>query len=415
MQETLHCRFARDADISAVARLVRHSFPSAARTQESVEELLRSPRYGGGADTLLVGEHDGRLAGALQLHPLRQWVGGARLPMAGVGSVAISPAHRRRGLAEQLVAAGLRAARERGDLVSALYPFRFAFYHRLGYGNAGVAEQWQIPTRSLRDSPERIRVQLLEADAERDDALALYNDWVRSQNGQLERTPAMWDELVRHPARALAGYRNERGMLEGYALVDYRTDLPRRDRFLEVDEIVWTSLPSRRALYAWLSSLADQWEQVLIRALPSHRMQDWVSEPRLPLDAAPSWQLWSPAATLMMGPMFRLVDAAGAWQRRSIAGMAGMSIALEVDDVHLPENAGRWVLSLEGGRATLARKGAATATVRLGIATLSRLYIGALPPTSAAVAGLLDCDRPELLPALDAALALEEPWLFDRF
>jgi hypothetical protein len=28
---------------------------------------------------------------------------------------------------------------------------------------------------------------------------------------------------------------------------------------------------------------------------------------------------------------------------------------------------------------------------------------------------LLDCDRPELLPALDAALALEEPWLFDRF
>src|SRR5690606_41679547 len=100
--------------------------------------------------------------------------------------------------------------------------------------------------------------------------------WVAPRTGTPGRPPAMWDELVRHPARALAGYRNERGTLEGYALVDYRTDLPRRDRFLEVDEIVWTSLPSRRALYAWLSSLADQRGQVLTRALPSHRLPAWV-------------------------------------------------------------------------------------------------------------------------------------------
>ncbi|HEU5208205.1 MAG TPA: GNAT family N-acetyltransferase [Longimicrobiales bacterium] len=415
MSETLHCRFAGDADVPDVARLVRHSFPSAIRTQESVEELLRAPRYGGGLETLLVGELDGRIAGALQLHPLQQWVGGVRLPMAGVGTVAISPAYRRRRLAEQLVATGLRAARERGDLVSALYPFRVGFYHRLGYGNAGVAEQWQIPARSLGDSPERVNVELLETEAGRNEAFEVYCAWARAQNGQLERSPAMWSGLVQQPGRALAGYRDDDGRLAGYALVTYRTDLPRRDRFLEVDEIVWTTPASRRALYAWLASLADQWDQLLIRTLPSHRMQDWVSEPRLPPDAAPSWQLWSPAATLMMGPMFRLVDVVRAWEQRTIVDTAKMSIALELDDAHLPENAGRWVLSLEAGGSTLARTGTAPATLRLGIATLSRLYIGALSATAAATAGLLDCDRPGLLPALDAALALQEPWLFDRF
>lgn len=415
MSETLHCRFASDADIGVVVRLIRHSFPSPARTPETVEVMLRTPRFGGGTDTLLVGELDGRIAGALQLHPIRQWIGGACLPMAGVGSVTISPAFRRRGLAEQLVAAALRAARARGDVVSALYPFRVGFYHRLGYGNAGVAEQWLIPPRTLPDSPERLQVELLETDAERGEALAFYNHWARSQNGQLVRTPGMWTYLIGQPDRAVAGYRDASGSLAGYAVVAYRTDLPRRDRFLEVDEIVWTTPAARRALYGWLASLADQWDQLLVRALPSHRMQDWVSEPRLPHDAAPPWLLWSPAATLMMGPMFRLIDMAPAWQHRGIAGAADMSIALDVEDAHLPDNAGRWTLSFEGGAASIARGGDARVTLRLGIATLSRIYIGAVAPTAAAAAGLLECDRPEMLPALDAALALQEPWLFDRF
>ncbi|MHB1167731.1 MAG: GNAT family N-acetyltransferase [Longimicrobiales bacterium] len=414
MPETLHCRYARDADVSAVARLVCHSFPRPERTRESVEAILREPRFGGGTDTLLVGEYDGRVAGALQVHPLRQWIGGAGLPMTGIGTVVISPAYRRRGLAEQLVAASLRAGRERGDVVSALYPFRVGFYHRLGYGNAGVAEQWQIPARALNDSPERMRVEMLE-DGARDEALALYNEWVRTQNGHVERTVGMWRFLVDQPLRAVAGYRDEDGSLGGYAVVAYRTDLPPRDRFLEVEEIVWTTLASRRGMLAWLASLADQWDRLLIRTLPSHRMQDWVSEPRLPADAAPAWQLWSPAATLMMGPMFRLIDMEAAWQQRGTAGTAGARVTLEVDDTYLPENAGRWTLSIEGGGAAVSRNGDAAATLRLGIATLSRLYIGAVSPSAALTAGLLECDRPDMLPALDDALALPEPWLFDRF
>lgn len=415
MPDTLHCRYARADEVPTVARLVAHSFPGPTRTQAWLEEQLREPRFGGGTDTLRVGELRGRIVGAFQLHPLRQWVGGARLPMAGVGTVAISPVHRKRRLAEQLVASGLRAARERGDLVSALYPFRVGFYHRLGYGNAGIVEQWQVPASSLPDSPERMRVELLEDDAARAQALALYGEWARAQNGQLERTPRMWSYVLSQADRALVGYRAADGALTGYAVVAYRTDLKRRDRFLEVEELVWTTQSSRRGLLAWLGSLGDQWEQVLLRALPAHRLQDWLREPRLPADTAPPWQLWSPAATLLMGPMFRLLDVAGAWEHRSIAGMAGVSTVFEITDAHLPENAGRWLLTLEGGRASLVRDGSAHATIRLDIATFSRLYIGALSPGAAFAAGLLECDRPDLLPALDAALALPEPWLFDRF
>jgi hypothetical protein len=54
-------------------------------------------------------------------------------------------------------------------------------------------------------------------------------------------------------------------------------------------------------------------------------------------------------------------------------------------------------------------------TLRLGISALSRIYIGVLPPSAAVAAGLAETDRPERLPALDAALRLPEPWTFDRF
>jgi predicted acetyltransferase len=415
LHEPLRCRFARTDEIADLARLTAHSFPGAQRPPEWWAEQLGRPRYGGGADTLFIGESAGRPVAALQLHPLTQWIAGQPLPCAGIGSVAISPAQRRRGFGAELVAAALRAAVERGDIVSALYPFRSDFYNRLGYGQAGEALQYQVGPESLPDAPERQRVELLESETDRAAALALYNGWIQAQTGQLERGARVWAHLCSAPDRALVGYRAENGALEGYALVVYRTDLPPQARFLEVDELVWTSAPARRGLYAWLASLGDQWQQILIRALPSQRLGDWLREPRLPHGAAPNWGLWAPGATLLMGPMFRLLDVRAAWERRSVAAESSLVVAFQLADAQIPENGGRWRCTLRDGAVAIDRHGGAELTIHLDVATLSRIHIGALPATAALEAGLLECDRPDRLAALDSALALPQPWTFDRF
>jgi predicted acetyltransferase len=414
--EQLSYRFARDDEIGDLGRLIGHSFPGPARTAAFWQEHLRHPAYGGGTETLLVGEDAGRPVAACQIHPLRQWVGGAALRTAGIGTVAVSPSHRRRRLGAELVTAALREARARGDSASALYPFRVAFYQRLGYGQAGEALQYHVPPETLPDSPERMCVELLDHERGRSEALRLYGEWARTQNGQLERTARLWTQICATPDTALAGYRSGDGALEGYALVVYRPDLPRQERFLEVDELVWTTDRARRGLYAWIASLGDQWERVVIRALPSHRLGDWLREPRLPPGAAPLWRLWAPAATLMHGTMFRLLDVRACWERRRIRPVASTSVALELVDAQFEENRGRWRLALDGERVAVDRDdGAADVTLRLDVATLSRIYIGALAPTLAFEAGLLECDRTERLAALDDALKLPEPWTFDRF
>jgi predicted acetyltransferase len=378
--------------------------------------------YGGGPETLLVGEETGRVVAALQLHPLRQWVAGEPLRSAGIGTVAIAATHRRRGLAADLMNAALREARERGDVVSSLYPFRTSFYQRLGYGQAGEALQYQIAPAMLPDAREREAVELLENRTARAEALALYNAWARTQTGQLERGERVWASVTTSRAapvdRVLAGYRGAAGGLEGYVLAVYRSDLPPESRRIEVDDIVWTTTAARRGLYGWLASLSDQWREVLIRALPSHRLGDWIREPRLPHGAAPHWRLWAPGATLLMGPMFRLLDVRAAWEGRRVETGPALAVRLDIDDPQIEENGGAWTLSFDAGRTSIERgSGGARPdlAIRTDVATLSRIFVGAIPPGAALRAGNLECDRPELLANVDAMLALPEPWTFDRY
>ncbi|CAN5801240.1 N/A [soil metagenome] len=417
MSDSIRFRFANPDEIADVGLLVSHSFPGQDRPPTWWHEQLRDPIYGGGADTLMVGEQNGRLIAACQLHPLRQWVGGELLPMGGIGTVAISPTHRKRSIGAELVTHALRACRERGDLASALYPFRVAFYQKLGYGSAGESLQYLLPPEALPSSPERDRVEILSSQTQRTEALELYQQWARTQTGQLQRSARVWAGLCDMTDHALIGYRGATGELQGYALVTYRTDLSPEKRYLEVDELIWVTLPARRGLYGWLSSLGDQWQQIMLRALPEHRLGDWLREPRLPRGAAPGWGLWSGAATLMMGPMFRLLDLEGSWAVRKVDRSTSLRVGLVVADAQLSGNQGSWRLHLEEGSVQVERgeSGRADLTLTLEISTLSRLFAGSLSPSQALGAELLQCDRPDRIERLDTALKLPQPWTFDRF
>ena len=406
-------RFAQPDEIPNIARLVAHSFIG--RSAEWWTEQLRDPPHGGGAETLLVGYDGKRAVAALQLHPLRQWVAGAVLRTAGVGSVSVSPTYRQRGIAGDLLKHALRAALERGDVASALYPFRKSFYQKSGYGLAGEAVQYLVGPEDLPASEDRRRVELLETDQELTEVQLLYTEWIKTQNGHIERTARDWARLTATADRGLVGYRNHEGELEGYAFVGYRGDLPLPKRYLDVEELVWTTPEARAGLYGWLASMGDQWERIMVRGLRSHHLGDVIREPRLPPGYLPLWGLWVPSAIQLMGPMFRILDMKEAWGVRATTADSNLSVALHVEDKQIEENSGAWHLRIENGQARATPGTGGGVQLRLEISTLSRLFIGSLKPTVAHELGLLECDKPGELPALDAALALPEPWMFDRF
>ena len=136
---------------------------------------------------------------------------------------------------------------------------------------------------------------------------------------------------------------------------------------------------------------------------------------RLPRTTAPTWGLWIGAGIQMSGPMFRLLQLPQAWEMRATSAAQPLAVSLFVRDEQLPQNNGAWTLEIDDKHAQLKPEAKGQWSITLDIAKLSRLYISALQPSVAFEAGLLQCDRPERLPLLDAALRLPEPWMFDRF
>lgn len=416
MSETF--RPARPDELEEVARLEAHSFPAPGRNSRWWMEFLRNGPQGG-LESLWVAEEDGRLVGACLLYWLRQWIAGVALPVMGLGGVAISPTHRRRGLAQRMLVAGFGHARERGDVASALFPFRASFYEDLGYGLAGEAHQYQLPPALLPDDKaERLKVRLVDTPEDLEAMKGVYAEAARLlQTGQLDRTDRSWRGAWGDDEQAAVVYRNDDGVPEGYCIVRYRADLPLDRRYLEVEERAWLSLGAQRGIYAWLSTLGDQWREIAYRAHPEEGFGDRISEPRLPLLQAPSWRLWFPSATLLRGPMFRVLDVRDALQARTLASEAELTLKLEIVDGQVPENRGPWRVRIEGGAMRVERwiGGRADAELAMPIQTLSRIFIGAIAPWQALAGGLATLTGSDVVKMLDLAFEVPKPWMFDRF
>jgi predicted acetyltransferase len=276
-------RPARPDELEEVARLEAHSFPAPGRGHRWWMEFLRSGPHGG-LEALWVAEESGRLVGACQLLWMRQWIAGAALKVMGLAGVAISPTHRRRGLAQRMLTAGFEHARERGDCASALFPFRASFYEDLGYGLAGEAHQYQLPPALLPDDKvERMKVRLVDTPDDFAAMKAVYAEAARLlQTGQLDRTDRSWRGSWGEEEQAAVVYWNDDGVPEGYCIVRYRADLPLDRRYLEVEERAWLSISAQRGIYGWLSTLGDQWREITYRAHPEEGFGDRIKEPRLP-------------------------------------------------------------------------------------------------------------------------------------
>lgn len=409
-------RPARHDEIDAVAEVVTHSFPNPARGRGWWRDYMTSGPHGG-PEEIWVAEEDGEIVGSCLLLRISQWISGAAFPVMALGVVTTAPTHRRIGLAERMIAAGLRQARERGDVASALYPFRIGYYEGLGYGLAGEAHQYMVPPGCLPDAPdERRRVRLVRTPADAARLRDVYARGARLQTGQVERGERAWRYVLEGDDRAAVLYEGESGDAEGYAVVRYRADLPVQDRFLEVEERIWLTTRARDGIHAWLSTMGDQWPRLAYRAHPDEGFGDRIREPRLPTGSVPGWNLWFPSATLLRGPMFRLLNVPTALRSRNYALTEEIELTLKVEDAQLPENGGPWTLAIRRGRASVEEGESGTgATLALPVRELSRLFIGAATVSEMLMEERAALDRPELALTLDAAFKVPPPWTFEQF
>jgi predicted N-acetyltransferase YhbS len=407
-----------------LARLLADAYPVMRRTTAAaLDETARSL-----ADSItlpglrwVVAERDGDLAGVMRLYDYEMNVRGRDALTGGLGSVGVSLAHKRRGIARALVGWYLRHYRERGAPFAVLHAFRLDFYRALGFGYGTPMHRYRFAPATLRDDGARGTVRLLGPD----DAAALMacDERVRpSVNGLIRRhrpavDRALNDAGLRHVAVEDAGV--VRAFMQTCAVPPADDSLRNRDE-LVVRDLTYEDSTYRAALFGYLRSQQDQFVRVAIES------QDGALYliSRDPLDGSDE-SVAPPAAHRIarsgLGVMYRILDVERAFAHLP-ACATPFSLRLVVEDTTFAETAGTWTFHfgpqgaphLAGAAAAAGRDGdtataAADATLTIGIADLSSVVMGSLRLRDVVHNQLATVEPRAQLELVDAALRAEQP------
>lgn len=307
-------------------------------------EIREGFHYGDLSDCWIV-ETEGRLAGALRTYRLTLNLFGRKAPVMGLAGVAVAPDFRRRGIGRRMCLAALRIARDRGDLLSALYPFRTSFYRDMGFALAGALHRYQFPPASLPIYPGWDHVERASSEG-RTVAHQIYARVAERSNGLLERSPRMWTFLDL-PGAYLYLYRCIRGVPMGYVVVRGRGGPP-ENSCLRVLEMVAETREAYLGLLGWLSVQRDQWGSVIYDSVPGEDFYERLDHPRTEKSGSPRG-LWFHSSSILRGPMFRVLNLEGLFELGAESGRVQIPSrialpdgTLQIRDPEIPENQGSW-------------------------------------------------------------------------
>jgi predicted acetyltransferase len=404
----LRYRPARRTDVDALADLALRSY-RVSSLEARREFYTDHPRFS--IRDVRVGELDGERVASLVLYPLQAFVRGHALPVTGIGSVAVSPEHRRRGIAEALLRATLRELRQRGDALCMLYSFRADFYRRFGWALVERTNMLSVPPSALPASDEARRVRRAQI-PDHPAVQELYERHAKEAGHfALARKPEWWTKRLWGFEGDWVVYEGRRrGQVEGY--LQYQVDSGEGPwkLVLTVNEFVASTPAAHRGLWGYLHAMRDQAVEV-VGALPGDDL--WLSQLSDASNLRGELKLGVHRTTghLGYGAMLRLVDVKAALEALPVAPHARGELLLEVADALLPQNARAWRVVAREGRlhvrpAPASGRGGALPRLAADVEPLAAIAAGALSPVRAAEGGLVEDAR--------GAAELLEPWFRAR-
>jgi predicted acetyltransferase len=359
-------------DIPALAALWAEAFPGERTVEQRMRQLEAGGIYGGIEDAFIAVE-SGETAGGFRPYALRQHIHGSVVPMMGLAAVAVKESARRRGLGAEMCRLALNHAYARGDVLSALYPFRPSYYEALGWTLTGSLHNHVFAPGALRRFTHRhehdVPVRHLEDAA--DSIASCYARAAEQGHGLIQRTARIWRQHLEWPGVRAYGAVVD-GVCRGYMLV------LEEDRKLTIRELVFAETDAYDALLGWLSQQGARFDVVSYDARPSERFDLLLSEPRTP-GRPIARTLFAEVATVLRGPMTRVVNVERALASRREWGRDDVGCTIHVTDEIIAANNGAFhagVASAAGpaGPAGAARN--AEAALSCDIRGFTQIYLG---------------------------------------
>ena len=388
-------QLSQDDDLGAEVELRHQAFGP-------MDDAGRDRTLAVAAESVAAGRHVGafdgaRLIGTARYLDMRQWWHGRSLPMAGVAGVKVAPEARGRGVGKALMSELTGLIAGRGYPVSVLYPATTPLYRALGWELAGGLYLATVPARSLGV--------LVPPDVGRLPAPAALRRAGPDDAAEVIETIGAAHESARHAGpntRDLSDVRRQLAdpHLFSYLAADGFLAYRWRDgsRELLVECAVACSAQTTIQIWSVVASHASIAERVRALLAPDDPVAWLTREAEFDLAERTPW-------------MLRVLDAPAAIAARGYPAAAVATAVLQLDDLQLPANSGRWTLEVSGGKGTLSPArtdipgpAPAAAPVSLGARGFAALFAGVPLPTLRR-AGLAAGGDPATDDALDSVFA----------
>ena len=199
------------------------------------------------------------LAARLAVCDFASWFGGAELATAGIAGVTVAAEYRGQGALAPLLTDALTEARDRGAVLSSLFPTAPRIYRRFGYEVVGELQTVKVPTGQLAAVPPATSVGVRRAGpADVDAVRAVYDRWASRQNGPLTRRGVCFAFSAQDYLDGFTGVtvaEDAAGAVQGYASWE-RGQGYGEQALLEVTDLLADSADGYRALLRALGSFA---------------------------------------------------------------------------------------------------------------------------------------------------------------
>jgi predicted acetyltransferase len=377
MTDGVRVRPALEADLERLAEIHACAYPDSGGIDYHARCLTNNAF--GGLERVRVAEWGGSIVGHATLYLLETWLGGGRVPTSGIGSLAVAPEVRRRGVARAMLDALHAEAASDGSALALLYPFRQSFYVRDGYAPVSPRVTLRVAIEALDSGPSPRLFTPVRVEGPRlHEARALYESVAERASGRVVRSELRWMKLFAREHRHWLGVLSPSGRLEGYVSFAYGSGPTSAEHSLVVHELTARDAASTRAL---LGACADQRDQIAHVVLTVPYGDPLALAFRDAAGSRPESD--DQLGTLSNGPMVRIVDLVRALATRGYAADGELTIACAGESSRQPVR-----LSVRENTAQAAPVNVEP-DFELTSSTLASMIAAGLRPVEAAELGLL--------------------------
>jgi predicted acetyltransferase len=318
-------------------------------------------------------------------------------PMGGIGNVACLPASRGKGYAGACLRHALGYMRENGMYLSALYPFSWEFYRRLGWEWIGAQRTYTVPTRTIATVPETENVRLIGV-ADRQAITSVYSAFAERYRGMAQRDERKWSSVLDDGSETYTYtylYESADGP-EGYL-----TFQGGNRESTHINEFIAITPRAQRAL---------------LGLMKRHEMQVSAFRWSAPDDDALWSNLYHNDIETRIEPVVqaRIVDIVQAFTALKPPVALTGEVVLKVRDETAPWNSGSWRVAAASG-AVEVKEARSEPDIECDIQAITQAYYGYPDLNSVRAAGRISVHSEEGYDLLNSLLAGPTVWLNDHF